>query len=243
MPGSAGGGEQIVPVGATRDEKITGLVVALSEIQRLYRREQDGNQIPWEQMGGVSKLLEYFNAGFKAAIIEGIIFLGIILLALPVLSDPWLRDKVAIILPLVKSKFMVWFISILPIGTMAGFCCYLSTYNVGNSTRKAINALLTGRLSALMIKGLLSFFVLAGLSVIINPEGAANIARTITVNHEYAAYRLYQVIMGMKQPLMERAFEVNMILAAGVLIPFTTVWGVKWGRDLKIMYNKRKWRD
>lgn len=241
--GASSGGETVVPVGQGGHEKITGLIVALSEIQKLYRREQDGNQIAWEQVGGVGKTLEYFTAGFKAAMVEGMIFLLIVILALPVLSDPWLRSKVAIVLPLVKSEIMVWFISVLPICTMACFCMYLSTYNVGTSTRKAINSFLSGRLSALMIKGLISFFVLAGLSISIQPESAAELSRIITGRKEEAAYRMFQVIMGMKVPLMERAFEVNLILAAGVLTPFLTVWGVKWYRDLMTIYNKRKWRD
>lgn len=239
----AGGGETLIPVKDTKEEKVEGLIGALAAIQNLYRREKEGNKIAYELVGGVNKMLEYFSVGFFAALKEGIIFLVIVLLATPILADPWLRSKVGSAFPVVRSNFMVWFISTLPVITGAGFCCFLSKYYIGNSTRKAITSLLSGRLSALFIKGFLSFAVLMMLSSFITPEGAAKTARTLTGHHEDAAYKLYRIIMLSKPLMMERAFEVMGILTIGVLTPFLTVWGVQWYRTARVKFNLKKWNE
>jgi len=239
-PGSSSS-QAIVPItqtgtGSTR-RVFPHILDAISQIEQFYVIEASGDPIPDEFLTIRGKL-NFFNVGFGAGFLEALIFAFLMSIIMILVSDPETREAIARYFPLIRNNVFLWSANLMPVLISGGLCCYLSRLYIGTITRKAINALLIGRVFSMGLKALLLFFVMIWVSRAINPTSAWTAAKWMSFRHEHFAMTLYYTFMAMKPLLVNRAFELLGIFGTAILMPFIFIWFVAWFRKLKAARNR-----
>lgn len=244
--GSRGGGA-FVTGEQHKSAAIPHIVDAFSIIQRYYVQESQGEDLRDDAVTAAEQLA-LVKTGLGAGFYEGF-FLGIFMLfTLPLLSDPWLRQEVARVIPIVKSDMVLWFINMLPIISSVAICTLLSKYNIGTACRKCVRALLAGRIMLFVFKGILFFWIFMWLGKNINQYNAWSTAGFLTTIFQRVAdspadlrIHLYYFIMRLQPTLLGTAFELVFIFTIALFIPIFTVWVGSWARNYKTRKEQALW--
>jgi len=211
----------------------SGFIDAYSQIQQYAVIEKSGQEIP-EDFLTIRGKLNFFNTGFSNGFKEGLLFAFFTALILPVMSDPFLQASASAYFPLFKSRAFLWGLNCLPIFIMGGMCCILSKYRIGVITKKAVDSLLLGRLSSLIVKAIIIFSLLLFLSKNITPDSAWTFSNWVTLSHGDFAETVFRIIMNTRPQLVNMAWEVLGIFIVAIIVPFTAVWIVA-------LYRKILW--
>lgn len=242
--GSQDAPAEVVPVGGaamgSTKRRFGNIIDAISQIQQFAVIEQDGTEIP-EDFLTVRGRLNFFNIGFGHGFIEGLMFALLMAVIMPFLYDASLVRDVAKYFPLIQFKSFLWGLNLLPVIVVGGMCCFLSKYRIGIITKKAIDALLIGRLFCLIMKGILIFVVLIFLSNRITAGNAWKAANAVTLWNRRYALMVYQAIWDIKPHLVTTAYDVLAIFIAAMLMPFLTVWLVAFYRWAFVTKERRFW--
>ena len=229
----------VSPTG-TAGKRFPHLLDAISQIQQFYVIEVSGQEIPADFLT-LRGVLNFFNIGFGAGFLEGLIFVLLMAIILPIATDEGLVHYLAKYFPLIEFKPFLWAVNLSPVLISGGLCCYMSKYYVGKVTKKAIDSLLLGRTFSLILKGFLVFVALIMLSKSITPKVAWEMAHYISFGKEDLATNIYYFILKLKPVLITRAFEVVGIFALAITMPFFTIWGVSWWRSFKAKRAETMW--
>lgn len=244
--GSRGGGA-FVTNEQGKPTAIPHIVDAFSIIQRYYVQESQGEDLRNDAVTA-SEQLSLVKTGLGAGFYEGF-FLGIFMLfTLPLLSDPWLRQEVARVVPIVKSNMVLWFMNMLPIISSVAICTLLSKYNIGTACRKCVRALLAGRIMLFVFKGILFFWIFMWLGRNINQYNAWSSAGFFTTllkhfvdSPDELRVHLYYFIMRLQPTLLKTAFDLVFIFAIALFVPIFTIWVGSWARNYKDRKEQMLW--
>ncbi len=203
------------------------LLNSISEIQQFYVIESKGQDIPHEFLT-LERTLDFFRIGLKSGFNEGFI----LVLLFPVFRFylfPFVLQKLDLFTHLLFGSipYMVLLINTI-------MCCYISHYYVGNITRKAINSLLSGRATSLLIKALLLYIFYTLLARLSTPANIWKIAATIS---KTKAEALYYGFFTIKPHLMPTATECAMAMAGAAIIPYGSVYLLDHWRRWRIRHN------
>ncbi len=135
------------------------IIDAISQIQQFAVMERSDYEIP-EDFLTLRGALNFFNVGFGNGFIEGMLFTLLLAMIMPMMHSDYLMDLVALRFPLARSRAFLWFLNLLPIIIAVILCSYLSRYRIGKITKRAIDALLVGRMFSLIIKAIIIFVLL-----------------------------------------------------------------------------------
>jgi len=234
-PGDASSG-MIIPVdqsgGGSTSRIFPHILDAISQIQQFYVIEISGQEIP-DDFLTIRGKLNFFNVGFGAGFLEALLFALFMSIIMVLVSDETTREAISRYFPLIENNIFLWSVNLLPVLISGGLCCYLSRCYVGRITRKAIDSLLIGRVSSMVLKGLVLFFLMIWFSNHINTHSAWTFARWVSLHKYHLATRIYYILMSMKPIMIKRAFELLGIFGLAVIMPFLTIWGVSWIRKIK----------
>ncbi len=201
----------------------------LSEIQRYYVIESRIEELPKEYFT-TSQILEYFRAGFKRGLLESFLFVIIV---------PFLQ----IIYPSFKYYFLnavttnamllLQILSYSPIVLSTIFMIYIGRYYQGSMTKRAILALINGRILAFILKGILFYFLIqwfVGYSLK-NPNvlyviadytsWIVNIFIDINTNTE-GLYKYYYVYL--VPALRDTALKIILTMMLFAVFPYLTIF-------------------
>ncbi len=233
---------EIVPVnngtGSTQ-RKFMGILDALSQIQQYYVIEQAGQEIPENHMT-ISGKLNFFKIGIGSGIFEGIVFTIVTTILLPIVADPYVSKAVSAYFPLAQYKLFLMSFNCLPILLIGGICVFVSQYRIGVITKKAVDALLIGRVLSLVVKGIAIFCLFIFISEWIDQKSAWSAANVLSYTgiETRVAYR---IIWNLRPFLIKTAFDVLFIFTISAFIPFVTTWAFAIWRGYKAWKLERFW--
>lgn len=230
----------IIPVSqpGKAGRKFPHLLDAISQIQQLYMIESTGQYISSDFLT-LRGQLNYFSVGYGHGFLEGLVFLCITIVLIPIMDNPsWYRKLVSVI-PFFEYKWFAYLVEYLPVIINAGLCSFLGKYYIGNITKKAINSLLMGRIFSLIMKALLYFVGLIWIAKHITPELAEKLA---SIRFLGSYDELYTFLVVFKQSLIKTAFLSFFVFTLAALTPFVFVWGIAWWRSYKASRDARKLR-
>ena len=200
---------QIITTDGGRIYKPLNLISAISEIQQFYVIESKGQDIPAEFLT-LERTIDFFKIGLKSGFNEG---LALVLL-FPVFH--------LYLLPFVFLH-LDWFshllfsaIPYLPLIINTLMCSYISRYYVGNITRKAINALLSGRALSLLLKAFLVYVLYLILFRLSTPENLARLARHFGAK----AGAVYHGLIAIKPHLVPLATKSSLLMLLAAVLPY-----------------------
>lgn len=202
--------------------------------------EKSGQEIPDEFLTIQGKF-NFFKVGCGSGFIEGLAFALLAALILPILSDQKLMQTVSVYFPLAQSRLFLHTLNSFPLLLTGGLCCFLSRYRIGILTKKAIDAVLAGRMLALVVKGIMIFAGLTWLADSITQTSAWKVAKWISLGQDQAALGIYRILLNTKPQLAGMAYEAVLIFAAATILPFVTVWGVSLLRDILRKNQEASW--
>ncbi len=165
-------------------------------------------------------------------------FIFLSLIFIPVLSDPTLMFKLEHFLhrgAAVVITFII-FLNISPILLSAGFCSYLARFYGGSITKKAIGALLGGRMLLLVIKAVLIFFIFNMVASLLTARHVYTIAHFLSPHNDNLAFRIYVILTDTAAKLPEAAFIAVMVFLLAIMIPLVSIFGAS---TIKRFKNKR----
>ncbi|AII15588.1 hypothetical protein CIG1485E_a0063 (plasmid) [Campylobacter iguaniorum] len=133
------------------------IINALSEIQRYYVLESRSDDLPKEYFT-LEQIFDFFKIGFKSGILEGLLFITL----LPFLQTIYPGFKFYFLGDALNNQEEMLFTvsSYAPIVISTIFMVYLSKYYEGGLTKRAIFALINGRSSTFIIKGVGIYYLL-----------------------------------------------------------------------------------
>ena len=233
----------IIPVGnqfGSTTRIFPHLLDAISQVQQFHVIEVTGQEIPSDFLT-LRGVLNFFNVGFGSGLLEGLVFMLLMALTFPLEVDRGLEALVSRWFPMVGSSVFLWVVDLSPMIIAACLCSYLSRYYEGEISKKAINALLVGRLSSLFLHAMLIFVGLIMLSHVITPASAWRAAEFVSLHHNALAVRIYNITMELKPVLIRRAFQVSLALMLAVSMPFITIWFVSWFKKIKMARDRARW--
>ncbi|MCD4831020.1 MAG: hypothetical protein K8R02_04330 [Anaerohalosphaeraceae bacterium] len=232
----------IIPIGHTDTtrRRFPTLLSAISQIQQFYVIEESGQEIPDEFLTIQGKF-NFFKVGCGSGFTEGLAFALLAVLILPILSDQKLMQTVSVYFPLAQSRLFLHTLNFFPLLLTGGLCCFLSRYRIGILTRKAIDAVLAGRMLALVVKGILIFAGLTWLADSISQASAWKVAKWISFRQEHVAFEIYRILMNTKPQIASMAYEAVLIFAVATILPFVTVWGVSLLREIVKKKQEASW--
>ena len=233
----------IIPVGGQTGSTtriFPHLLDAISQVQQFHVIEVTGQEIPSDFLT-IRGVLNFFNIGFGSGLLEGLVFMLLMAVTFPLEGDRALMLKVARWFPMMGSEVFLWTLDLSPMIIAACLCSYLSRYYEGEISKKAINALLTGRMSSLLLHAMLIFVGLIMLSHYISPSTAWRVADFVSLRHHDLAMRIYRVVMELKPLLIRRAFQVSLALMLAVAMPFVTIWFVSWFKRIRMARDRARW--
>ena len=236
--------EVVIPVGSSGDttrRNYPTLISAMSQIQQFFVIEKSGQQIPDEFLTIQGKL-NFFKVGLGSGFIEGLAFVFLAALVLPLLSDIKLMAWVSQYFPLAQSKIFLWALALFPVIVTGGMCSYLSRYRIGTLTSGAIDSLLLGRLVSLIMKGILIFAGLISLAGVITRNSAWTFAQWVSMKNYPVACEIYRIILNTKPQLVNMAYETVAVFALAIILPFITIWGVSFFRKIKAKKDDLFWK-
>ena len=242
-PGAGSGSEVIIPIGQsvpTARRVFPHILDAISQIQQFYVIESSGREIP-DDFLTLRGQLNFFNVGFGAGFLEALFFALLLAITMIIVSDDHMRQAIAKVFSIINSDTFLWTINLIPVFISGGLCSYLSRFYIGKITRKSIDSLLIGRVSSLILKGLIIFFALIFFSAQLTPHSAWTIASWCTLKHNnHAAIKIYYVLMTMRPIMIQRAFEILVIFGLAITMPFAFIWGVALMRKIKTGMDRQR---
>jgi hypothetical protein len=158
------------------------------------------------------------------------------------MHSEYLRQLVIDHFPLARSRGFLWFLNLLPIIIAVILCSYLSRYRIGKITKRAIDALLVGRMFSLGIKAII-IFVLLILLYQYNDKIAYGLGVTVAKIHYGLGNGVYLNVIHMRDQLLITAFRILAIFAIAVLTPFFTIWLVSFYRSYQTKKAQRFWME
>lgn len=203
------------------------LLNAISEIQQFYVIESKGQNIPHEFLT-LERTLDFFKIGITSGFNEGFM----LVLLFPVFRFylfPFVLQKLDIFTHLLFGSIPYM---VLVINTL--MCCYISHYYVGNITRKAINSLLSGRASSLLVKALLLYILYTLITRLSTPANVWKVASTIGADK---AETFYYGFFTIKPHLMPVATERSLTMVGAAVIPYGSVYLLDHWRRWRIQRN------
>jgi len=146
------------PIESEGYKKPTSLLSALSVIQRYYVIEQNSVEDLPEDYFTFEQIVDFVKVGFKNGFIESLLFITL----LPFFQTIYPSFKFYFLGETLTSieKFVLEFISFLPMIISTLFLIYLAKYYKGSVTKRAIFSLFFGRSIAFLLKSVLAFFLL-----------------------------------------------------------------------------------
>ncbi|MGB5986628.1 MAG: hypothetical protein WBG37_15085 [Desulfobacterales bacterium] len=215
------------------------IIDAISQIQQFAVMERSDYEIP-EDFLTLRGALNFFNVGFGNGFIEGMLFTLLLAIIMPLMHSDYLMDLVALRFPLARSRAFLWFLNLLPIIIAVILCSYLSRYRIGKITKRAIDALLVGRMFSLIIKAII-IFVLLILLYRYNAQIAYGLGYAgARINGEFGN-GIYHTILDMREDVLITAFRILAIFAGAVMTPFFTIWLVSLYRGYQYRKAQRFW--
>jgi len=222
----SGGGEQVVPLGNDGSQaRPSTLLTAVSSIQHYYVIEKGGKEIPPEFLT-IEGTIDYFKIGGRSGFNEGLMLFFIYPLMEFLIIPFYLKDPSHFMVLTFKSLpfFMIIFNTLL--------CGYISKFYIGKITRKAINALFTGRAMSLFLKGCVIWVLYVFAYRLGKPEIIWSLAEKFGKNAEKIYYGYYH-IQDKIMPTANRSFAFLAIAAIGP-------YGVVYLRDLARRHRIKK---
>ena len=224
--GDSGGGNVVVPVGEGGVKKPSNILDSISTIQQFHVLESQGRDIASDFLT-IKGTINFFNIGVKTGLKEGLMFIFLSLIFIPVLSDPTLMFKLEHFLhrgAAVVITFII-FLNISPILLSAGLCSYLARFYGGSITKKAIGALLGGRMLLLIIKAVLIFFIFNMVASLLTARHVYTIAHFLSPHNDNLAFRIYVILIDTAAKLPEAAFIAVMVFFLAIMIPLVSIFG------------------
>lgn len=216
---SGGGGNVIIATAPPIMPK--GLVAAISEIQQFYAIEKRGGRVD-EDYFTLENTLTFFEVGFKAAFISGLVSalcsplaIGVVEKVLPAFGDnePTLYDKL--------------FVFILAMGFPVGYAIFIGSvgkYYAGPFTKRMIRNLLGGSITGAVTKMILAVILFHWLYVQSTPGQASNALRFLSGwISDNALTSVYYLAMDFRPVLLTASWFVVVTTIVFVLIPVTSV--------------------
>ena len=204
---------QIITTDGSRREGPRNLLSAISEIQQFYVIESKGQDIPGEFLT-LERTLDFFKIGVKSGFHEGFT-LALLFPIFHFYLFPFVFRQSDFFTQLLFAS-----IPYLVLVINTGMCCYISRYYVGNITRKAINALFSGRALALLGKAFLIYVVYLLVFRLSTPE---NVWRLVHGTGS-TALKLYYGYFEIKPHLLPVATKSVLLMATAAIIPYGSVF-------------------
>jgi len=222
---------QIITTDGGRIYKPVNLISAISEIQQFYVIESKGQikKIPSEFLT-LERTIDFFKIGLKSGFNEG---LALILL-FPVFHF-YLFPFVFLHLDWF-SHLLFGCIPYLPLFINSIICSYISRYFVGNITRKAINALLTGRALSLLLKAFLVYVIYLVLFRLGTPENIGRLAGQFGSK----AQQIYSGFFAVKPHLVPLATKSSLLMVLAAVFPYGSVYLLDCWHRYRIKRNMRR---
>ncbi len=205
---------QIITTGSGSHNQPTTLLGAISGIQQFYVIESKGQTIPPEFLT-IEGTLNYFKIGLKSGFNEGFL----LILLFPVFRFylfPFVFEKADIFTHIIFGAIPYMIVVI-----NTGLCCYISSYYIGNITRKSINSLFSGRGVSLIAKAFIVYVFYTFVDRLGTPEYIWAFASKFFKNN---AQNIYYGFFEIKPHLMPVATESALIMCAAATIPYGVVF-------------------
>ncbi len=227
-----------IPIGTNSDfgtrTYFKNIVDAISQIQQFAVMERSDYEIP-EDFLTLRGSLNFFSIGFGNGFIEGMVFTLLLAIIMPLTHSEYLMAMVSASFPLARSRVFLWILNLLPVIIAVVLCSYLSRYRIGKIARRAVDALLVGRMFSLIIKAIIIFVFLI-LLYNYNEVIASSLGNTLAKINYGFGHGVFLTIANMKEHLLTTAFRILAIFAGAILTPFFTIWLV----SLYRAYQRKK---
>ena len=218
----------------SRAQRPRTLIQALSDIQQYYVMETRGRVIPAE-LFTLQGTLDYMAVGFRSGLHE-----GLVLLLVAPLFEFWL-------LPLLNTSDVVLKIGLhtmpfLQVIAYTVICAYMGKYYTGNITKRAINAVLSGRLMTIVIKALLIWLGFTFLHYWGKPEHSERVWQAIQhipLLSTEAKIRAFNWFYKIYPSLKPTSWFLGGGLFLGGVIPYGAILVSDWARRWRIRRNRR----
>ena len=219
---------QIITTDSGRIYKPKDLLSAISEIQQFYVIESKGQNIPAEFLT-LERALDFFKIGIKSGFHEGLA-LALLFPIFHFYLFPFVFQRLDLV-----SHILFAGIPYLALIINTLMCCYISRYFIGNITRKAINALLTGRAMALLAKAFLLYVIYLILFRISTPENIWKVAAQLGSRAEKIYYGFFEI----KPHLLPVATESAILMAVAAIVPYGSVYFLDLWHRRRIKHNAK----
>ncbi len=217
------------------------IVDAISQIQQFAVMERSDYEIP-EDFLTLRGSLNFFSIGFGNGFIEGMVFTFLLAIVMTLTHSEYLMDVVSHSFPLARSRAFLWMLNLLPVIVAVALCSYLSRYRIGKIAKRAVDALLVGRMFSLIIKAIVIFVLLIALYRY-NEVVAHGLGRALAKVHYGFGNGVFLTIGRMKEHLLITAFRILAIFTGAILAPFFTIWTVSLYRTHQRKKAERFWRE
>jgi len=211
--------------------KPTGLLSALSIIQRYYVIEKNSPEDLPKEYFTFEQTFDFFKTGFKSGFIESfflITLLPFLQVIYPSFKYFFFQERISQVEKIILSS-----LSFLPIFVTTLFLMYLSKYYKGAVTRKAIFSLFSGRSFAFILKGIIVYIIFRYLYYVSyeNPNKVYSVLdfikfifnfflpKEVNINVIYQYYYMY-----IAPALYQTAMEVFITMTFFALLPFITIF-------------------
>jgi hypothetical protein len=217
------------------------IVDAISQIQQFAVMESSDYEIP-EDFLTLRGSLNFFSIGFGNGFIEGMVFTLLLAIIMPLTHSDYLMVVVSHSFPLARSRAFLWMLNLLPVIIAVALCSYLSRYRIGKIAKRAVDALLVGRMFGLIIKAIIIFVLLIALYKY-NDVVAYGLGSTLAKIHAGFGQGVFLTISKMKKHLLIIAFRILAIFTGAILAPFFTIWLVSLYRAYQRKKAERFWME
>ncbi|BBO87995.1 hypothetical protein [Desulfosarcina ovata] len=217
------------------------IVDAISQIQQFAVMERSDYEIP-EDFLTLRGSLNFFSIGFGNGFIEGMVFALLLAIIMPLTHSEYLMELVSLSFPLARSRAFLWMLNLLPVIIAVTLCSYLSRYRIGKIAKRAVDALLVGRMFSLIIKAIIIFVLLIAFYNY-NDVVAYGLGRALAKINVGFGHGVFLTISRMKEHLLITAFRILAIFAGAILAPFFTIWLVSLYRAYQRKKAERFWME
>lgn len=205
------------------------LLSAISEIQQFFVIESKGQEIPGEFLT-IEGMIGFFKIGTSSGLSEGMFVFMLFPIFNFYLTPFVLKTNDFVLGMLVHS---IPFASIIINGMI---CSYVSSFYIGNLTRKAINSLFMGRSLVLMLKSFLIYVVYYFISHLSTPDRVWSISQYFGRN----ADNVYAHYMNILPHMMPMAIKCSIYILIAAIVPYGSVYLLDVYRSGRIKRNKMR---
>lgn len=234
-----------IPIGSGSDAGtrtyFKNIIDAIAQIQQFAVMERSDYEIPQDFLT-IRGELNFFSIGFGNGFVEGMVFALLLAIIMPLMHSDYLMESVALRFPLARSRTFLWMLNLLPIIIAVALCSYLSRYRIGKITKRAVDALLVGRMFSLIIKAIIIFVLLIALHNY-NAVIAYGLGSALAKIHYGFGSGVFMTIVNMKEHLLITAFRILAIFTGAVATPFFTIWLVSLYRGYQRKHAERFWME